>query len=294
MAKFALCFVNGGRVGDRQLIPEWYVKEATSRQIDNTLSNTTVEGQQGYGYQFWRLTHNAFATLGMGSQNAICLPDQDLILVVTGDTQEKPNAMQNLLDGLWNIILPSLSDEPLAENRRDEALLLDYMASRELLVPEGAVSSCRARDIAGKTYVMSANDMGITRVRFAFPENANGGCDSGVLFYENATGAHTLHFGLGRNIPQAFPETHYYGTRIGEPAGRGLECTVGGAWVMENALYINTWITDLCFGSLRMQFTFDKNEQDGDTVTMLAAKNAEWFLQEYIGFASGKYEGGDV
>ena len=59
-------------------------------------------------------------------------------------------------------------------------------------------------------------------------------------------------------------------------------CIASAGWVEERSLYTNVWITDVAMGSLRMQFTFE-----GDTVTMLADKNAEWFLNGYRGFASG-------
>lgn len=276
LAKFALVCMNGGRWNGQQLIPEDYIRAATSRLIDNSLLNTAHEEQQGYGYQFWRMTHNAFATLGMGSQCAICVPDRDLVLVFTGDTQGQPFALQNITDALWDTVYPALSDMPLKDNPAAYDSLTTYTSTRELLCVEGALSSPMSALVSGSTYRMTENDLGWTSLRFDFDG------DRALLRYNNGTGAHEILFGIGRNIPQAFTETQYYDRRIGVPAGYGLECHASAAWVEDRSLLTRVWITDTCFGNLKMQFTFD-----GDTVTMLADKNAEWFLQGYHGFASG-------
>ena len=101
LAKFALFCMNRGRVGDDQVVPESYMADATSRQIDNIVANGDSEHQFGYGYQFWRTRHNGFACRGMGSQLAVCLPDHDFVLVTLGDTQAIPSACAAIYDALW-------------------------------------------------------------------------------------------------------------------------------------------------------------------------------------------------
>ncbi|MEA4823780.1 MAG: serine hydrolase [Clostridiaceae bacterium] len=277
LAKFALCFMNGGRSPEgEQLIPEWYVKEATSKTIDNTLYNSSFEEQQGYGYQFWQLSHDGFATLGMGSQSAYCFPEQDLIVAVNGDTQPKGSAMTKQLDALFDFVWTELSDKALPEDHTAYAALTSYMNTREIQIVPGKKESPVAAMVSGSTYRMTENKMGITSLRFDFSG------DTVNLHWTNESGEHDLLYGFGRNIAQAFPETKYGLSWIGHAEGRGLDCDASAGWVDENSLYTNTWINDVAFGSLRMQFVFD-----GDSVTMLCDKNAEWFLTEYRGFASG-------
>ncbi len=277
LAKFALCILRGGRSPEgKQLIPEWYVKEATSRQIDNALNNMYAEEQQGYGYQFWRLSHNGFATLGMGSQSAYCYPDQDLIVVFNGDTQPKPYALAGETTGIYDILMPSLSDAPLPADAEAQDALQRYIDTAEIAPAPGTKESPMAAAVTGSTYRMGENEMGITSLRFDFDG------DRVCIRWENESGVHKVLYGLGRQISQTFPETKYGLTQIGTPEGREPDCIASAGWVEDRSLYTNVWITDVAMGSLRMQFTFE-----GDTVTMLAEKNAEWFLTEYHGFASG-------
>ena len=277
LALFALVCLNGGRLNGAQLIPEAYIRAATSRQIDNTLTATEPEHRYGYGYQFWRTRHNGFACRGMGSQLAVCLPDQDFILVTTGDTQAIPSACSLIYDALWVHILPHLqAGSRLPPDTAAHAGLERRLARLAIPTVEGEPDSPLAAAVSGKTYALDANAMGIKTLRFTF---SNG---EGALDYANATGAHRLRFGFGRHVRQAFPETHYYGRRIGTPAGKGYDCLCSAAWTLPASLLVYTYAIDEYLGTLKMNFAFD-----GDTVTALMDKNAEWFFNEYIGFASG-------
>ena len=277
LAKFALCIMNGGRSPEgQQLIPEWYVKEATARQIDNTLANSALEEQQGYGYQFWQLSGRGFATLGMGSQSAYCYPEQDLIVVFNGDTQPKPYALNTEVAAIHDILMPTLSDKPLPADPEGQDALQRFIRTAEIAPAPGAKESAMAACVTGSEYRMSDNPMGIKSLRFDFDG------DRVNVRWENETGVHDLLYGLGRNIVGTFPERGMTLTQIGRAEGREPVCIASAGWVEERSLYTNVWITDVAMGSLRMQFTFE-----GDTVTMLADKNAEWFLNGYRGFASG-------
>ena len=74
LARVALTCMNGGMWGEERVLPEEYVRTATSRQIDNT-----IRGNCGYGYQIWRDKENGFSFRGMGSQYAICFPDREFL-----------------------------------------------------------------------------------------------------------------------------------------------------------------------------------------------------------------------
>ncbi len=277
LAKFAMVCMNRGRFGGKQLIPEDYIVAATSRQIDNSVAETDAEHQLGYGYQFWRTRNNGFACRGMGSQLAVCLPDQDFILVTTGDTQAVPAGASLIYEALWDEIYPHLTrGDSLPANRAAHARLTGAIGGLSLLTAQGASTSPTAAAVSGKTYVMSENRMGIRNIRFEFKG------DTGTMNYENATGNHTLHFGFGHQHKQHFPETHYYGRRIGVPSGVGYVCHTSAGWVMDNSLVVYCYATDDYLGTLRMNFVFD-----GNTITVLMDKNAEWFFDDYVGFASG-------
>ena len=73
--------MNGGMWGDERVLPEAYVRAATSCQIDNA-----IRGNCGYGYQIWREQENGFSFRGMGSQYAICFPDKEFLFTCIADT----------------------------------------------------------------------------------------------------------------------------------------------------------------------------------------------------------------
>jgi CubicO group peptidase (beta-lactamase class C family) len=276
LAKFGYVCMHQGRWDGEQLIPEDYIREATSRQVDNTLTIGDPEHQYGYGYQFWR-TRFGFACRGMGSQLAVCVPESDLILVTTADTQAVACGDSIIYDALDRFILKTMSDAPIAENPLEHAALQATIAKLSLRTVEGEKHSPLTRKINGRTYVLDENSMKMRTVRFSFRG------DAGVLAYENATGAHEIRFGFGKQVRQTFPEAHYFGRTMMRPGNCGYDCHASAAWRGDDSLVLCIYATDEYFGTLRMNFVFD-----GDTVTVQSEKFAEMFFDEYQGFTSGK------
>src|SRR5260370_14895000 len=63
IAKFGQLYLQKGKWNGKQLIPEKWVEQATSKQVPNdgeSHSKIGIECVQGYGFQFWRCTHNSF------------------------------------------------------------------------------------------------------------------------------------------------------------------------------------------------------------------------------------------
>ncbi|MEF3309288.1 serine hydrolase [Paenibacillus sp. GYB004] len=108
MAKLAYVCMNKGRWNDHQLISESYIREATSKQIDNSLT-----GNHGYGYQIWMEKNNGFSFRGMGSQLAYCFPDIDLIFACIADTQGSPHAEVNIVHAFREKIVSATQESPL-------------------------------------------------------------------------------------------------------------------------------------------------------------------------------------
>lgn len=74
-----------------------YLREAVSFQVPTIHFGQTLDEQQGYGYQFWRI-RNGFAMYGMGGQYVLFYPEPDLVFVVTADTQNIKGGNQKILD----------------------------------------------------------------------------------------------------------------------------------------------------------------------------------------------------
>ena len=107
IAKLGILYLQKGRWGDTQLIPEHYVTQATSRQID-TPGETNPDWSQGYGFQFWMSRHGYRGDGGYG-QFCVVLPEQDAVIAITGGTE----AMQAVLDHLWVHLLPGFNPSSL-------------------------------------------------------------------------------------------------------------------------------------------------------------------------------------
>jgi CubicO group peptidase (beta-lactamase class C family) len=102
VAKLGQLYLQRGRWGGRQLVPERYVGEATSLRVA-TPREENIDWRQGYGYQFW-MSRNGFRGDGAFGQFCLVLPEQDSVVAMTGGTE----AMQAVLSHVWERLLPGL------------------------------------------------------------------------------------------------------------------------------------------------------------------------------------------
>jgi CubicO group peptidase (beta-lactamase class C family) len=277
LARVAQLCLNGGKWEGKQLISKAYISEATSRQVDNTLTSSGSNDRYGYGYQFWRTKANGFACYGMGSQYAFCLPDYDMAVVITGDTQGIVTAAHIIFESIFDGLVPAVADTALPENAPELDKVHNLSASLSLPVVPGMPTSPAVVQANGATYHFGDTPLNIRPARFDF----NG--DKVCMTYTKPNGTHKLTFGIGKLVSQPFPETHYSGARIGVPAGRGYETYAGAAWADDSTLLAKASITDDYLGSFNMNATFK-----GDELTLFMTKDAEDFLHDYQGFAAGK------
>jgi CubicO group peptidase (beta-lactamase class C family) len=130
IAKFGQLYLQKGNWHGRQLIPQTWVEQATSKQVPNdqeSHSKMGVDWQQGYGFQFWRCTHNAFRGDGAGGQLCVVIPDKDAVIAVTADTGN----MQGELNAIWEHLLPALQAEALPEDAAGQEKLKQLVATLE-------------------------------------------------------------------------------------------------------------------------------------------------------------------
>ena len=231
---------------------------------------------KGYGYQIWCERENGFSFRGMGSQYAIGVPDKEFLFTCIADTQGAP-AGSAIPDVMWEEIYPHLADAPLPEDRAAQAALAAKLAQLTVLPLPGNASAPVATAVNGAWSTLEDNPMGITRLRLSF----NG--EQGMWEYTNGQGDNLLHFGIGRMLAGKFPQRNYFGAQIGVLPGIEYECMASAAWIDEQTLNLEVFITDDYLGGLRISFAFK-----GEEIGILMTKQAEWFLDEYSGFAGGK------
>jgi CubicO group peptidase (beta-lactamase class C family) len=130
IAKFGLLYLQKGRWHGKQLVPERWVELATSKQVPNDAESHTkigIDWRQGYGFQFWRCTHNAFRGDGAAGQFVVVLPEKDAVVAITADTGD----MQGELNAVWEKLLPAFRDTALPEDAASQQALKRALAGLE-------------------------------------------------------------------------------------------------------------------------------------------------------------------
>lgn len=112
IAKFGQLYLQKGKWNGHQIIPKRWVKMATSKQIRNDgegHSKIGIDWCQGYGFQFWRCTHNAFRGDGAHGQLCVVIPDKDTVVAITADTGN----FQGEMNAIWNNLYPAFQSSAL-------------------------------------------------------------------------------------------------------------------------------------------------------------------------------------
>ncbi len=79
MAKFGYLYLHGGEWDGKQVVSQQWVEKSTS-----TL--TKPYATLGYGYQWWTTpSQNMYSCRGLYNQMIYVLPDQDIVIAITGD-----------------------------------------------------------------------------------------------------------------------------------------------------------------------------------------------------------------
>ncbi len=264
LAKVMYLVMNGGVYNGKSYLPKDYLELALTKWSDNYVVGQTLEEMQGYGYQFWRTTHDGYACFGMGGQLGICLPEKNTVIVTTADTQGRQGGVQLLYDALWSTILSDCGAGRDAEEGTNLTWQPDGWYELPQVYLKGVKQDALQDEVNGRGIGVDDNENGFKAFRLCFEG------DGGRLFYENGTGEHCLEFGIGKNVLTTFPE---YGHRA----------LVSGAWKNDNTFLIYAQIIDEYVGKVFMNFSFN----DGH-VGILFRKIEETYYKEFNLFTSGK------
>ena len=271
-ARLALLCLNKGEWNEKQLISREYMEAATSSQINNG-TRSGSELSFGYGYQFWCLRDGGFACNGMGSQLALCLPGQNLILVTTADNQAIPNSTTLIIKAFFRLAA-KMEKTSLPENSKMQKNLEEKISAVSSPLPAGATTSTNAALYSGVRYVLKDNSM---QIKWMSVDITSEKC---ILNYENNTGEHSITLGMGKYFFQKFPEK-YFGARIGTE-DTNYDSVAAGAWQDENTLSGIIYSIDDYLGSIHLTLSFSK-----DKLNVSMKKTAEWFFNTYQGTAEG-------
>lgn len=266
MLKVGLMLLNGGKHPDdygkedgRQVYPKEYLDQALGFQTPTAMSSLR---DWGYGFQFWKMPGDGFAMIGMGSQDTMCFPEQDMVITMTSDTQGIPNGSDMILDLIQTEIFEQLSDQPLPESgETEQTSWKEKLDSLTLPVLEDWGGENVSQMVNGKDYKFYVNQEGFYRMRLSFETD-----QTGVLEYENERGSHQIPFGMGKNQVGMFPEYHQL-------------CASSGAWCSKDTFYVWCQLIDESVAAVHFKFVF---AEDG-TMTVLMRKTEETKFNEFQG-----------
>jgi CubicO group peptidase (beta-lactamase class C family) len=165
MAKIGQLFLQRGRWGERQIISEKWIRQATRAHVEKTT------GSARYGYYWWvpgPKYAGVFEAVGRGGQRITVWPDKELVLVYTG------GGFNN--DHLTPFILKALkSDAPLPSNPQMLAKLRDQLAVAKRPPPPQPVLKLPplAARISGRQYALTANSLDLTALTIHFDKSAD-------------------------------------------------------------------------------------------------------------------------
>lgn len=260
MLRLLRLLADGGRFEGRQLLPADYLQAALRKQIDTEANCNSGESDfsQGYGYQFWQLHHNAWCLYGMDGQLAVCVPDQDLLVVTTADTQGHQGGVQLILDALWTCLWPtlhagSLPADPAAQNR------LQARAAALRLAPVQGLSQ---PPTMSDQYDMAPNRTGLTALEL------DSAADRGMLHLHYGTQVLAIPFGYGQCVCGPFAD--------------GTPCAASGGWKDNRTLLVRICLLGERTGSLLVQAVFDP-----ERVTLLLRSLEEFPDPHFDGTATG-------
>lgn len=274
MASFAQLLLNEGCWDGKQLIDAAYVREATSKIVDNSEEKDGHVFGHGYGYQIWRTARDGFAFVGMGCQLTVTIPSKRLIFVINSDNQGNASAYDIIINGFFSFIVDRISDNPLPD-APDECAELENVINRlELFALKGISNRQLIERINNITYVCEPNQLGMTKFSFTFDG------ERGEFRYTNAQGEKTLPFGINKNVFGKFPEFGYSDEIGGEVTTNGhtYSDAVSLRFTEGSKLQMKIQIIDKYLGNFLASFAFV-----GDEVACKFTGTAENFLQSYNG-----------
>ena len=186
MAKLGQFYLQKGKWNGKQLLPEWWVEEATTKKIEQSpnLPEQEKAGNdwvQGYCYQMWRSMHGYRAD-GAYGQYILVLPEKDMVIALTSHVSD----MQEILTFVWKYLLPEAGDQQLPENAGNTEKIKELTTSLDIHVHAWSGSPVE-KIISDKTYEIFPNQYQIKRAKLRF------GQDNCFITIDNRT----LEFGKG-------------------------------------------------------------------------------------------------
>lgn len=253
MARLGQFYLQKGKWQGVQLLPESWIEEATTAHIyqkpDRTPEeNANDDGAQGYGYQIWRSTHDAYRADGARGQLIVVLPEKDAVIVTTAN---EPN-MHRIMKLMWEHLIPVMFDYNLDSDEMSNEMLISSISSLQLPPPYHTPDSLLPLKNVSYSFHMEPNQEGIQKVSFVFKEDG----DILLTLYKEGK-EYELPFGWD---VWRYGETEktgpYYLNKRRIPTGLSpFKVTGYGSWIHANQLNLRLlYLTESHYENYRCSF----------------------------------------
>lgn len=147
LAKFSLCYLNGGVFEGKQVIPENWAREAVRKQVDN--KRKTADSSSGYGFCFWRNScPDTYRADGMFSQFGIVFEKLDAVLVITASEISE----QKVRNCIWRHFPDAFTEDDVQAPGKDAPKIIPSLAPLKEL--KSSQHSPYEKIIAGRKIVI--------------------------------------------------------------------------------------------------------------------------------------------
>jgi CubicO group peptidase (beta-lactamase class C family) len=259
MARLGQFYLQKGRWNGRQLLSKAWIKEATSLHIYQRDSLSLEEelhdnGVQGYGYQIWRCTNNAYRADGANGQFIIVMPEQDAVVVITENTQDGQQTLRLVFDHL----LPMMKDQEYAVKKEDREQLTAMLSALAIPDPFRTAEDVGVPQAGTRTYAMEPNEGLVETVSFTF--DSEGGC-----LLSLTAGGDSCAFAFGPDAwryGETAKSSPYFLNRRRNPEGLAPFAVAGyGSWTAAGELCLRLlYIEDYQEETYTCRFTGDRLE----------------------------------
>ena len=181
LAKFGQLILDEGRWNGKQLVPAEWIREMCKKHQE--------AGREVYGYHIWHCGGHDGAVRADGAlgQYVFSVLDKDMVVVMTEATLGNGRDQRRLI---WDVLLPTLKDEPLPVNKKDYQRLLKKQASYKLPEVKGKATSSFANQWENKTIELGKNTFGWKSLRLNFGKK-----EVTMTVTENSGKSYELPFG---------------------------------------------------------------------------------------------------
>ncbi len=174
LAKLGMFYLQKGKWDNRQLLSESWFTEATSPQIyqqpgRTAEQNATDDWAQGYGYQLWICTNDAYRIDGAYGQFAVVMPKQDAMIAITARATDTNRELKLI----WENLIPAMEEKGFPTDPAQDELLQSKLASLQLPDPFRTVDELEFPREETRSYQIAPNSMGITALTFQFAKDGS-------------------------------------------------------------------------------------------------------------------------